>query len=282
MDHYFVLGIDKKSTQEEIKKAYRSLAKKYHPDKGGNSEKFQEIAASYEILKNSNLRSEYDGVLNSNILRHINLRFVSFSPKIIPVKITLHDVFYGAEKTISSRVPCFFDADDNQHPSKVAILKCKFCYLADECSICAGTRRIISDKIYCREHEREIQICISPRKGIYNGKKIDMGAYIILFQIADFPNVQLNRYDITLSVEIPLEQFILCEPFEIDSYEKLVFCCSGKNLNTRYIYPGRGLYKSMIERGDLVIMPQFAPSDKLKEMITPSGQKYDAEVLYIV
>ena len=48
MDHYSTLGVSKEATPEEIKKAYRKLAVKYHPDKpDGNVEKFQEINNAY-------------------------------------------------------------------------------------------------------------------------------------------------------------------------------------------------------------------------------------------
>jgi len=54
-DHYEVLGLDgKTSTEDDIKKAYRSLAKKFHPDKNKAADaedKFKELAAAYEVLK---------------------------------------------------------------------------------------------------------------------------------------------------------------------------------------------------------------------------------------
>ncbi len=50
-DYYKTLGVDKKANGEEIKKAFRTLAHKYHPDKkGGNADKFKEINEAYSVL----------------------------------------------------------------------------------------------------------------------------------------------------------------------------------------------------------------------------------------
>jgi molecular chaperone DnaJ len=59
-DYYQILGVDKKAPQEEIKKAYRKLAHKYHPDKGGDEKKFKEINEAYQILSDQKKRSQYD------------------------------------------------------------------------------------------------------------------------------------------------------------------------------------------------------------------------------
>lgn len=62
-DPYVILGISKNANEEEIKKAYRRLALKYHPDRGGDKEaeaKFKEINSAYEILSNAKKRAQYD------------------------------------------------------------------------------------------------------------------------------------------------------------------------------------------------------------------------------
>lgn len=65
IDHYKVLGIKKNSSKEEIKKAYKKLALKHHPDTGGDSKKFLEISESYQILMNDIKRAEFDNLRTS-------------------------------------------------------------------------------------------------------------------------------------------------------------------------------------------------------------------------
>lgn len=60
-DYYEILGIPPDASDEEIKKAFRELAKKYHPDRpGGDPEKFKEILEAYRVLSNPKARKEYD------------------------------------------------------------------------------------------------------------------------------------------------------------------------------------------------------------------------------
>ena len=61
-DYYTTLGVDKNASQEEIKKAYKKLANTHHPDKGGDQAKFKEIANAYDIIGDTQKRSEYDNM----------------------------------------------------------------------------------------------------------------------------------------------------------------------------------------------------------------------------
>src|SRR3954465_8476173 len=67
-DYYKVLGVERGANEEDIKKAYRKLARKYHPDvsKEQNAkEKFQEVSEAYETLRDKDKRAAYDSLGSS-------------------------------------------------------------------------------------------------------------------------------------------------------------------------------------------------------------------------
>lgn len=59
-DYYKILGVSRDASQEEIKKAFRQKAHEYHPDKGGDAEKFKEVNEAHQVLGNPEKRQQYD------------------------------------------------------------------------------------------------------------------------------------------------------------------------------------------------------------------------------
>ena len=62
-DYYKVLGVDRDASDQEISKAYRKLAKKYHPDlnhEPGAEEKYKQVNEAYEVLHDKQKRAQYD------------------------------------------------------------------------------------------------------------------------------------------------------------------------------------------------------------------------------
>ncbi len=104
MNFYEILGVPKNATENDIKKAYRSLAKKHHPDKGGDEEEFKKITQAYETLVNPESKEKYDNpVLNQgpdigNIFASMFSQFGMGQNNldiILKKEITLFDIFNG-------------------------------------------------------------------------------------------------------------------------------------------------------------------------------------------
>ena len=117
-DYYKILEVEEKATEEEIKKNYRNLSKKYHPDiNPDGAEKFKDIAEAYDILSDKNKRQNYDNKKNSpyngtpfedlfaqmfsNNNPFNNQRRKSAPDKIIKLQINPIESFLGSEKTIT-------------------------------------------------------------------------------------------------------------------------------------------------------------------------------------
>ena len=66
MNYYQILGVAENASQDDIKKAYKKLAMKNHPDRGGDTQLFQSISQAYDTLSDPNKRSQYDAQKNGN------------------------------------------------------------------------------------------------------------------------------------------------------------------------------------------------------------------------
>jgi DnaJ-class molecular chaperone len=117
MDHYATLGVSKNSSQEEIKQAYRKLAAKHHPDRGGDTKTFQQIQAAYDALSDPEKRSAYDNphhehfgggfdsindIFNSmfNMRNFTNVQMYNFA-----IHLSLEDILVDSVKTLQINTP---------------------------------------------------------------------------------------------------------------------------------------------------------------------------------
>lgn len=111
-DFYEVLGVKRDASAQDIKRAYRKLASKHHPDKGGDTDKFQELQEAYDVLSDVEKRQSYDmyGHADPRAQHSHQDQFHDFVRRFhemynqgadtINVAISLEEAVFGAEKTI--------------------------------------------------------------------------------------------------------------------------------------------------------------------------------------
>ena len=131
-DYYQILGVNKDASDADIKKAYRTLASKNHPDKGGSTEKFQEIQEAYSVLGDATKRAEYDnppvnnpfqdggfsfrfgegfgGFDINDIFRQMHHAQYNSRPRQnqtlrLKISVTLEEAFHGKEVSASFKLP---------------------------------------------------------------------------------------------------------------------------------------------------------------------------------
>lgn len=118
-DYYQLLEIERTASPEEIKRAFRKQASIHHPDKGGDTKKFQEIQVAYETLSDPEKRAAYDnpqpqfqqfGGMPPGFAEMFAQAFGGFSLQrnknlTLQTRITLEDAFNGKEITFSIKLP---------------------------------------------------------------------------------------------------------------------------------------------------------------------------------
>ena len=115
---YDILEVDENASIDDIKKSYRKLAVKHHPDKGGDSEKFKEISNAYDVLSDPDKKQEYDNGSKMNFMGMPGGMHGSFADNIInqlfqnfgmhqrnpqtrhTINITMKEAYFGVTKSI--------------------------------------------------------------------------------------------------------------------------------------------------------------------------------------
>jgi DnaJ-class molecular chaperone len=194
-DYYNILGVDKNATEDEIKRAYRRLARESHPDKGGDKEKFQTIQEAYEVLSNSERRKEYD---SPNV--HHNFSFGGFpfgeffntgqkgpqkmANRQYTFKISLRDAYFGITKKfrVKRDVNCSCNVTCNHCDGEGVVThrlqNGPFVRMnTQKCSKCSGKGRTKDPAKICKDcgnsgHKTEERLVeLDLNRGVESGKK---------------------------------------------------------------------------------------------------------------
>ena len=248
MDHYEVLGISKEATFDKIKAAYRTLARKYHPDANKDfdaADQFKQVNESYHVLGDTGRRSEYDkrGSQHGNPFYSswvdISLRGRDVSSEIT---ISLNDVFFGCKKEVTYKRANFCDKCDGHGADEcLACFSCKGKGLVQvsnppflmqaTCPTCVGVgvvRKGVCSKCdskgECLLDDRSISISIP--KGILEGSKLKVkgqgnigketnGDLYLTVNVENHPIFFRDNKKLILDVPVSYTQLVLGDKLEI-------------------------------------------------------------------
>lgn len=187
MDYYAVLEVDKSATADEIKKAYRALAKKYHPDVNpdnpGAEEKFKQIQEAYEVLSDEEKRASYDRYGTTDVPPDFNFGFGGFggfdpssifedffgrgrkqeymnSDIHLQIELELKEFILGANKKISFMKRVYCDKCNGEGGTNV-----------QACAMCGGkgqTVQVVQQGMFTMQHVVPCAHCGGKGKKVTN------------------------------------------------------------------------------------------------------------------
>ena len=232
--YYDILGVNKNATKDEIKKAYRKLAKQYHPDKNtdnNSKEKFQKIQEAYENLYDDHKRSLYDNKGNHPFFHpdergqggfpffNFNFNFMSQNhnnkknDEYYNLKINLSDVYFGLKKNFNikkkytcptCRISCNTCNGSGSVQGQRVQIGPMIHFMQQTCNNCNGNGVIRNTNITCNDCEstgfkfKEKFIELNIPKGVENGKEF---VYEEFGEQATRPNERSGNFIIKIQVE---------------------------------------------------------------------------------
>ena len=296
-NYYKILGIGKNASDAEIKKAYRKMAMKYHPDqtKGNKSaeEKFKSVSEAYAVLSDKEKRQQYDTFGSTGFHQR-------YSQEDIFRGFDLGDIlkefgfggtsrFKGAGNGIrfsfGPESPFGHHQRRPQAPVKGADLVYELPLTLQE--VASGTRKMINFQHGGRSENLTVKI----PKGMITGKKLRLagkgdpspyggppGDLFIRSKLIDYPPFSANGYDLTMKREIKLSEALLGTKLSIPTIEKKAINLTippGTKHKTKMRLPGMGLaHMNAKEKGDLYILIHI----NIPEQLTAQQKKLIKEL----
>ena len=282
-DYYKILEINKNATDEEIKKAYRKLAKKWHPDKNLNDpraeEKFKEIQEAYDVLSDKKKKENYDNPYNfsnENVFSEFDFfkNFKTSSKK----QQSDYDFFQDIEN---------FFKEKNNKTLKGSNLKLKVKITFEE--FIKGTFKEIKYKRKINGIENINKISVTFEPGTESGTEILYksggnainGNLILVTEVEKNDFFKRKNSDLFTEIEIPFEIAILGGNIEIPTVFgnkkiKIPECTQNGKM---FKISNEGLYKKINgkERGNLYITISIKIPQKITKKQKELIEKFSKE-----
>ena len=257
-DYYAALGVPKTATADDIKRAFRRLASQHHPDKGGDTQKFQAIQQAYATLGDDQKRAEYDNP---------RPQFSGFHGH--PGGVNINDIFgqmFGQQF-----------GQQHQHPRRSHVRMTLWISLLD---VATGGKRTVSLGTQSGVSAVEIEIPLGINDGDnvqYEGIGPGGADLVVQFKVSPDRKWQRDGLNLTQEVRIDIWDLILGGELTIDTL-------TGKTLSTQVparTQPGtvlrlkaQGLQDRTGRTGDIMVRVQAQIPENIPPEIIEAIQKH--------
>ena len=257
MNYYDTLGVTKDASPDEIKKAYRKLASKHHPDKGGDTKQFQDVQVAYETLSDPVKKSEYDHIQAGGGRREFRFSQGNMDPS---------DVF-GADIFEHLRRQFGMGGNGARHQRPPTNRDVRVGIQVKLVDTLEEQEKIIKVNLPGKSTE-EIKIKI-PR-GIYHGAQIrypglgdnsiataPRGDLYIQFLIEPDPNFEQIGLDLLTTLHVScIEAMTGCEKevTGLDGKKFNIVVPAGSQYGSKFGINEQGLYSTDAKRGRLIVV----------------------------
>jgi curved DNA-binding protein len=288
-DYYQLLGVKKDATKEEIKKAYRKLAMKYHPDhtKGDKAaeEKFKKISEAYAVLSDKEKRKEYDTFGAEGFRQRFSQEdiFKGFDFGDIFREFGFGGDFFsgrgrggGMRFNFGGGAPFGSQAGQHQARMKGSDLVYELPLTLKE--VATGTTKTVS--LQHQGHAQKVTVKIP--KGLISGKKLRLagkgspspvggppGDLFIQSKVLNDPLYSAEGYDLHLTQELKLSQAVLGTSISVSTLDGKKLSLKippGTRPGTKMRMPGHGLpHMKSNKKGDLFVKIQVKLPRKLTD-----------------
>jgi DnaJ-class molecular chaperone len=277
MTHYETLGLNESASQDEIKRAYRSLASKHHPDKGGDTARFQEIQSAYAAIETEEKRAQYDAERRGGGGFRFNVNGAEFNH----VPPGMEDLFAQFGFGFKGHDPfAHVRKQQQQQPKRNKDLRINVgLRLAETLEEQKKVFEVRTTTGQSQTAEITIPRGIQPGSMIkYPGmgdnffSTLPRGDLHVHIQVMEDPRFQVSGYDLITLIDINcLNAIIGCEQ-EFQTLDDKTFSITippGTQPNTKFKVPAQGLYSAnQVQRGNLYLISNIiVPTNLTTEQI---------------
>ena len=271
-DYYKVLGVEKSASEEDIKKAYRKLAHKYHPDKnGGDEAHFKEVSEAYSILGDKKKRQQYDTFGSRFNPGAGGFGGAGFDPSSFGFDFNNfngQDFDMGDLGDILSSI---FGGRRVRRGRDIAV----DIELSFQDSIFGAQRKVVINSKFVKQKEVAIQV----PPGIDDGQMIRMsgmgetveggmpGDLYVKVHVRRHPYLRKEGYNLVMDLELKLSEALLGADKKIVTLdgEITLKVPTGTNTGTILRVKGKGVPSAGGKRGDLYVRTKVQIPEKLSK-----------------